>query len=140
MDEALKLAKKSLKINPSDVPVGCLIVKDGKIISSAYNTCERDKCISGHAEINALNAASKILNSCHLQGCKLFVTLEPCPMCAGAIRSAQISEIYFGAFNITEGAAGTVYNIIPKHVKVFGGIKKSDCESLLKNYFIQIRK
>lgn len=139
MDKAIEIAKESLSENPSDIPVGCVITKDDKIISVGYNTCERDKSIIGHAEINALEKASKILNTCHLNGCKIFVTLEPCPMCAGAIRSAQIDEIYFGAFSLNDGSAGTVYNLFPNKTKIFGGIKKSDCESLLIEYFKNIR-
>lgn len=140
MEKAIEIAKKSLIENPCDIPVGCIIVKDNKIISTSFNTCEKDKSIIGHAEINALEAATKIIGSNHLNGCQIYITLEPCPMCAGAIRSAQIDEIYFGAFSPNDGSAGTVYNLFPKKTKIFGGIKKSDCESLLTEYFRNLRK
>ena len=140
MDKAIEYADISAKNNPHDIPVGCVIVKDDKILSYGFNTRETSNKISGHAEIQAIEAAEKALHDHRLIGCKLFVTLEPCPMCAGAIKAAQIDEVYFGAYNLTEGAAGTVYNVLHPHVKVFGGIKKSDCESLLKNFFSNLRK
>lgn len=140
MDKAIEIASESFKSNSCDIPVGCVIVKDGEILSAASNTRERDIRISGHAEINAIEEASQKLGTYHLSGCKIFVTLEPCPMCASAISAAKIDELYFGAFNLREGAAGTVYNMLSSKVKIFPGIKKSDCESLLKKFFISIRK
>ncbi len=139
MDKAIEYAKISAASNPFDVPVGCVIVKDNKIISYGYNSRESNCKVTGHAEIQAIEEAEKLLGSYKLQGCKIFVTLEPCPMCAGAIRAAQIEELYFGAYNLSDGAAGTVYNILYPHVKVFGGIKKSDCQSLLKDFFEKLR-
>lgn len=140
MEKAIETAKKSLECNPYDIPVGCIIVKDDKIISVGTNTREQNGNITGHAEIQAIEKAEKVLGDHRLQGCKLFVTLEPCPMCAGAIRAAQINELYFGAYNLTDGAAGTTYNLLYPQTRVFGGIKKSDCESLLKDFFIKLRK
>lgn len=139
MGKALEYARFSLEKNPRDVPVGCVIVRDRQIIAYGINTRETQDRITGHAELNALNAAAAATGSRYLTGCKLFVTLEPCPMCAGALRAAQIRELYFGAYNLREGAAGTVYNLLYPQVKVFGGIKKSDCASLLKEYFSAIR-
>ena len=139
MEKAIELAKKSLGENPCDIPVGCLIVKDNEIISTGLNTCVKDKSIIGHAEINALEAAVKKTGSNHLSGCQIYVTLEPCPMCAGAIRSAQINEVYFGAFSLNDGSAGTVFNLFSRKTKILGGIKKSDCESLLTEYFKKLR-
>lgn len=139
MDKAIEIALQSRTDNKLDVPVGCIIVKDTDIIASGCNTREISDRVTGHAEINALNEAAEFLGSRRLTGCKMFVTLEPCPMCAGAIRASGISELYFGAYNIREGAAGSVYNILYPEVKVFGGIKKSDCESLLKEFFKSIR-
>jgi tRNA(adenine34) deaminase len=139
MDKAIEYAKISAQNNPLDVPVGCVIVKDNKIISYGFNTREKQSRITGHAEIQAIEEAEKILGDHRLQDCKIFVTLEPCPMCAGAIRAAQIEELYFGAYNLSDGAAGTVYNLLYPYVKVFGGIKKSDCESLIKDFFTHIR-
>ena len=140
MDKAIEYAKLSSKENANEVPVGCVIVKDGKIISYGFNSRESRGKITGHAEIEAIENAEKLLGDCRLNGCKMFVTLEPCPMCAGAIRAAQIDELYFGAYNLSDGAAGTVYNLLYPYVKVFGVIKKSDCEPLLKNFFDNMRK
>lgn len=139
MDKAIEYAKLSSKENPIDVPVGCVIVKDGQIISYGFNSRESQNIITGHAEIEAIENAEKLLGDRRLSGCKMFVTLEPCPMCAGAIRAAQIDELYFGAYNLRDGAAGTVYNLLYPYVKVFGGIKKSDCEPLLENFFKNLR-
>ena len=139
MGKALEYAYLSLEANPCDIPVGCIIVSGNKIIAYGNNTRESADRITGHAELNALDAAAALSGSRYLRGCKMFVTLEPCPMCAGALRAAQIDELYFGAYNLREGAAGTVSNLLYPHVKVFGGIKKSDCESLLKKYFISLR-
>lgn len=139
MDKAIEIAASAYDRNKRDVPVGCVIVRDGQILSSGHNTRERSGLVTGHAEINALNEAASILGTRRLNGCKLFVTLEPCPMCAGAIRASHIDELYFGAYNMREGAAGSVYNIVYPDVKVFGGIRKSDCESLLKEFFASIR-
>ena len=140
MDKAIEYAKFSAKENPDEIPVGCVIVKDGKIISYGFNSRKRQCKITGHAEIEAIESAEKLLGDHRLSGCKMFVTLEPCPMCAGAIRAAQIDELYFGAYNLTEGAAVTVYNLLYPYVKVFGGIKKSDCEPLIENFFENLRK
>lgn len=139
MEKAIEYARISSQNNNCDVPVGCIIVKDNHIISYGFNTRESQSKISGHAEIQAIEDAEMLLKDHRLHGCKMFVTLEPCPMCAGAIRAAQIEELYFGAYNLTDGAAGTVYNILYPHVKVFGGIKKSDCESLIKDFFSKLR-
>lgn len=139
MEKAIELAKKSLIENPCDIPVGCIIVKGNEIIATGCNTCEKDKSIIGHAEINAIEVATKKLGTNHLNGCQIYITLEPCPMCAGAIRSAQIDEIYFGAFSLNDGSAGTVYNLFPAKTKILAGIKKSDCESLLTEYFKKLR-
>ena len=139
MGKALEYANLCRNENPADIPVGCVIVRGGAIIAAAYNTRESSGLITGHAEMNALNAASILTCSHHLEDCSMFVTLEPCPMCAGALRAAHIKELYFGAYNLREGAAGSVYNLLHPYVKVYGGIQKSDCESLLKNYFTALR-
>lgn len=125
MGKALEYAYLSLEANPCDIPVGCIIVSGNKIIAYGNNTRESADRITGHAELNALDAAAALSGSRYLRGCKMFVTLEPCPMCAGALRAAQIDELYFGAYNLREGAAGTVYNLLYPHVKVFGGIKRA---------------
>ena len=137
MLKALENAKIAFK--NGDVPVGAVIVKDGEIIAEAYNQREVSSKATAHAEILAIERACEKLQRWRLSDCEMYVTLEPCPMCAGAIRAAQIEELYFGAYNLSDGAAGTVYNILYPHVKVFGGIKKSDCQSLLKDFFEKLR-
>ena len=139
MDKALEQARLSLQRNPRDIPVGCVIVSGDQIIATGCNTRETENRVTGHAELSALDAAAAATGSRYLCGCQMFVTLEPCPMCAGAIRAARIGALYFGAYNLREGAAGTVYNLLHPSVRVFGGIRKNGCEALLKTYFTALR-
>lgn len=137
MSLALEEAKKT-SIH-QDIPVGCIIEKDGEIIASAFNTRERDKDPLGHAELKAIKEASKALNDWRLTDCNMYVTLEPCPMCADAIRQARIKNLYFGTFNKKEGAAGTCMNLLYPHVNVYGGILIDDCQDLLNKFFKDLR-
>lgn len=139
MGKALERAYRSLEEAPCEIPVGCVIVRGNEIIASASNTRETANRITGHAELCALDTAAAVTGSRYLAGCRMFVTLGPCPMCAGALRAARISELYFGAYNLREGAAGTVYNLLYPAVKGYGGIKRSECESLLREYFAKLR-
>jgi len=139
MNEALKEAKLSLSI--SEIPVGAIVVdKNGNIIGKGHNTREGALLIHGHAEINAINEAIKSMNSLKLPGCSLFVTLEPCSMCAGAILASGISEVFFGADSPDNGALGGNQNILPPRIKVFGGILASESESLISEFFCEMRK
>ena len=122
-----------------EVPVGAVIVCHSRIIGKGHNMTEKLNDPTAHAEMIAITAATEAMGGKYLNDCTLYVTVEPCPMCAGAIRAAQIEEVYFGAYNLSDGAAGTVYNLLHPYVKVFGGIKKSDCESLIKDFFAQVR-
>jgi len=122
-----------------DIPVGCVIVKDGKIIGRGHNTREKDKNPLGHAELNAILEASKHLGDWRLSGCDLYVTLEPCTMCAGAIVSSRIANVYFGAFDKKEGAAGSHINLMYPGVKVYGGIMIDECVHLLDTFFKHLR-
>ncbi len=140
MDKAIDAARSSIASGLPDVPVGCVIVKGGAIIASACNTRELHDSVTAHAEINAINEAVRFTGTRRLTGCKMFVTLEPCPMCAGAIRASMIDELYFGAYNTREGAAGTVYNILYPAVKVYGGIRKDICRSMLGDFFRSVRR
>ena len=139
MGKALEIAKQSRISNPADIPVGCVVVRGGEIIGAGANTRECACKITGHAEINALEATAAATGSRYLDDCQVFVTLEPCPMCAGALRAARVNELYFGAYNPKEGAAGSVYQLLSPQIEVYGGILKDRCELLLKEYFTALR-
>lgn len=143
MKEALKEAKKAYK--KLEVPVGCVIVKDGKIIARAHNLKETKYDTTKHAEILAIQKASKKLESWRLIDCDMYVTLEPCPMCAGAIIQSRIKNLYYGACDEKTGAVGSVLNLMEDFkfnhiVNVEKGILKNDCENLLKDFFRELRK
>ena len=143
MKEALKEAKKAYK--KLEVPVGCVIVKDGKIIARAHNLKETKYDTTKHAEILAIQKANKKLESWRLIDCDMYVTLEPCPMCAGAIIQSRIKNLYYGASDEKTGAVGSVLNLMEDFkfnhiVNVEKGILKNDCENLLKDFFRELRK
>ena len=143
MKEALKEAKKAYK--KLEVPVGCVIVKDGKIIARAHNLKETKYDTTKHAEILAIQKASKKLESWTLIDCDMYVTLEPCPMCAGAIIQSRIKNLYYGACDEKTGAVGSVLNLMEDFkfnhiVNVEKGILKNDCENLLKDFFRELRR
>ena len=137
MYEALALAVKAAE--SGEVPVGAVVVKDGKIIGRGYNRTEALKKVTQHAEIIAIEEASSFLSDWRLDGCELYVTLEPCPMCAGAIINSRIKTVVFGAYDPVAGAADSVVNLFSASFKntpeVFGGIKEDKCKALLKNFF-----
>ncbi len=137
MEEAIIEAKKCIEYG--DIPVGCVIVKDNKIISRGHNTRERDCNPLGHAELNAIYEASTFLKDWRLSGCSLYVTLEPCPMCAGAVKSSRIQNVFFGAFDKKEGAAGSFVNLLYPDIYVYGGIMADECNLILQNFFNNIR-
>jgi tRNA(adenine34) deaminase len=142
MSEAISQAK--LAFSQSEVPVGCVIVKDKEIISRAYNLIEKNKLVTNHAEIIAIEQASNYLNNKYLYDCDLFVTLEPCSMCAGAIIHSKIKRLYFGAFDLKSGAAGSRVNLFEENkfnhnVEVYGGIKEEESKELLKIFFNKLR-
>lgn len=139
MNESIAEAKKS----GVDIPVGCVIEKNGKIIARACNNKEKTNDITGHAEILAIRKASKKLNSWRLNGCNLYVTLEPCPMCAWAILNSGIEKIYFGAYDSNYGAIASKINLLkisPKKAEAYGGIMEDECRKILDDYFKTIRK
>ena len=143
MKEALKEAKKAY--DKLEVPVGCVIVKDGKIIARAHNLKETKKDTTNHAEIIAIKKASKKLESWRLNGCDLYVTLEPCSMCAGAIINSRISNVYFGAKDDKTGAVGSVFNLFEDYifnhkVEYKGQVLEEECEKILKDFFIKLRE
>ncbi len=141
MREAIKRAEKAEKLN--EVPIGAVIVKDGKVIASGYNRREAKQNSLLHAEITAINRACKKTGSWRLCGCTLYVTLEPCSMCAGAVINSRIDRVVFGAYDVRFGAMGSVcelhkmpFNHFPE---VSGGVLKEECVLLLKNFFKKLR-
>lgn len=143
MTQAIKVAIKGLEYD--EVPIGAVIVKDGKIIARAHNKKEEKNCAVAHAEILAIQQAVKKVGNWRLHGCDIYVTLEPCPMCAGALINSRIDGIYFGAYDQKAGCCGTLYNLptderFNHRCKVQGGIMEKECAELLSNYFKQKRK
>ena len=143
MKEALKQAKKAEKID--ETPVGAVIVHKGKIIARGYNKRETRKNSLCHAEIIAINKASKKLGGWRLPECDMYVTLEPCPMCSGAIISSRIENLYFGAYDKKSGCAGSTINLFSKNlfnhnVNVVGGLMENECAQILKDFFINLRQ
>ena len=143
MKEAIKEAKKAA--NKLEVPVGCVIVKDGEIIARAHNQKETKTDTTKHAEIIAIQKASKKLEAWRLLECEMYVTLEPCSMCAGAIIQARIKKVYIGAMDEKTGACGSVLNLLEDYtfnhkVQIETGILQEECEELLKQFFKELRK
>ena len=143
MRAALNEAKKAYK--KEEVPVGVVIVKEGKIIAKAHNLKESKKDTTCHAEILAIKKASKKLNSWRLENCEMYVTLEPCSMCAGALIQARIKKVYIGAMDEKTGAAGSVLNLFNDYtfnhkVEVENGVMKTECQEILKKFFKELRE
>ena len=126
----------------NDVPVGCVIKKSVDVIAVAHNMREVCNDVTAHAEILAIRKAQNLLNTSRLNDCEMYVTLEPCPMCAWAILQSGIKVLYFGSYNNQYGAMGTVLNL-PKlansKIKVYGGIEEAECDKILEKFFRQIR-
>ena len=143
MKQALKEAKKAYE--KLEVPVVAVIVKDGKIIAKAHNLKETKTDTTKHAEILAIQKASKKLESWRLLDCEMYITLEPCSMCAGAIINSRIKKIYIGALDEKTGAAGSVLNLFEDYkfnhkVEVEKGVMQEECENILKDFFKMLRK
>lgn len=143
MKEALKEAQKAY--DKLEVPVGCVIVKDGIIIARAHNQKETKLDTTKHAEILAIQKASKKLESWRLLDCEMYVTLEPCPMCAGAIINSRIKKVYIGTKDEKTGACGSKLNLLEDYtfnhkVEIETGIMKNECEEILKKFFKELRK
>ena len=142
MRAAIKQAQKASE--KSEVPIGCVIVHDGKIIARGYNRRNTDRSTLAHAEITAIRKAAKKLGDWRLEDCTLYVTLEPCPMCAGAIVQARITECVIGCMNPKAGCAGSVTNLLEMDgfnhkVIVRRGILEEECSSMLKTFFRELR-
>lgn len=143
MKEALKEAEKAYK--KLEVPVGAVIVKDDKIIARAHNKKEEKNSPIMHAEIIAIEKACKRINNWRLTGCKMYVTLEPCPMCAGALVNSRIDKIYIGTKDPKTGACGSKLNLLQEcefdtSVEIENGILQEECQEILKAFFKEIRK
>ncbi|MCM1388024.1 MAG: tRNA adenosine(34) deaminase TadA [Bacillus sp. (in: Bacteria)] len=142
MKEAIKQAKKAYALG--EVPIGCVIVYQDKIIGRGYNRRNTDKNTLAHAEITAINKASKKMHDWRLEGCTLYVTLEPCQMCAGAIVQARITEVVMGAMNPKAGCCGSILNILDMpqfnhQVRVKRGVLEENCSFLLTSFFKELR-
>ena len=142
MKIALQQAVKAAKIN--EVPIGAVIVMNNKIISKGYNKRECKKNALLHAEIIAIEKACKKLKSWRLSDCELYVTLEPCPMCMGAIINSRISKVVFGAYDKKAGSCGSVVNLndypYNHHPEIIGGVLEKECSSILSDFFSTLRK
>ena len=143
MREALKEAERALA--EGELPVGCVIVKDGAIVARAHNACEAQRDATAHAELLAIRQASRACGDWRLTGCTLYVTLEPCPMCAGAIMQARLGRLVYGAANPAQGCAGSLYRIpedpaFPHFCPSDGGMLAGECQGLLNRFFDGKRK
>ena len=142
MREAIRQAKKAYALG--EVPIGCVIVHDGKIIGRGYNRRNTDKSTLSHAEIIAIRKASKVIGDWRLEECTLYVTLEPCQMCAGAIVQARIPRVVMACMNPKAGCAGSVLNILDMpqfnhQVELMRGIMEEECAQMLRNFFRELR-
>ena len=142
MTRALELARKALETG--DVPVGCVVAdRDGTVIGEGWNRREANGDALAHAEVEAIRAACARRGGWNLHGCSLYVTLEPCPMCAGAIVNARIDRVYYGAKDDKAGCCGSVLNLFMEdfnhHPRVYGGILKEPCAALLRRFFENLR-
>ncbi len=142
MLDAIALAKQALA--EGEIPVGAVIVKDGEVIATGRNRREEKHNPLSHAEIEAINNASKRLDDWRLDGCTIYVTLEPCIMCMGAIINARIDTLVFGAFDLEKGCADSAMNakqtLSLQKPEIFGGIMEDECSKILKDFFNSVRK
>ena len=143
MKEAIKQAKKAAKIG--DVPIGCVLVKDGEIIARGYNRRNADKTVLSHAEVTSIKRACKKEGDWRLEDCTLYVTLEPCPMCAGAIVQARIPRVVVGCMNPKAGCAGSILNLLDMpefnhQVELTTGVMEEECSQMMKSFFKELRE
>ena len=142
INQALTLAREAAA--HGEVPVGCVIVRGGEIVGRGRNRREEKQAVSSHAEMEAMAQANEALGSWRLEDCDLYVTLEPCPMCAGAILNARVRRVFYGARDRAMGACGGVLNLFmedfPHHPQLVGGILAEDCQTVLSAFFKELRK
>lgn len=143
MKEAIRQAKKALVLD--EVPIGCVIVHQDKIIARGYNRRNTDKSTLAHAEIIAIKKASKVINDWRLEDCTMYVTLEPCQMCAGAIVQARIPRVIIGSMNPKAGCGGSILNLLQEErfnhqAEVIRGVMEEECSAMLTDFFRELRK
>lgn len=143
MRRALELAERAAE--NGDVPVGCVVVdEEGKILGEGYNRREADGSAVAHAEVEAITAACRALGRWRLEGCTLYVTLEPCPMCAGAILNSRIAAVRYGAKEPLSGCCGSVLNLFEENFghkpRIYGGLLEEECAALLRTFFHRMRE
>ncbi len=142
MDEALRLAREAGEAG--EVPVGCVVVRDGEILGRGRNRREEERSALAHAEIEAIREACARLGDWRLEGCALFVTLEPCAMCAGAILNARIPTVVYGLREGKTGACGSVLDLFAEDFgfrpRMYGGVREAECRDLMQNFFSQLRE
>lgn len=143
MKEAIRQAKKAEVLE--EVPIGCVIVHEGKIIARGYNRRNTDKNTLSHAELNAIRKASRKLGDWRLEGCTMYVTLEPCQMCSGALVQSRIDEVVIGCMNPKAGCAGSVMNLLQiegfnHQVKITEGVLEEECSEMLSIFFRELRE
>ena len=143
MKEAIRQAKKAYALR--EVPIGCVIVYEGKIIARGYNRRNTDQNTTSHAEINAIRKASKKLGDWRLEGCTIYITLEPCQMCAGAIVQSRITRAVIGSMNPKAGCAGSILNILDMpqfnhQVAITTGVLEESCSTMLSGFFRELRE
>lgn len=141
MRQALELARQAME--EGEVPVGCVIVRDGAVVGRGRNRRETEHTALGHAELDAIRQACGALGGWRLSRCALYVTLEPCPMCAGAIINARIPALYYGAKDEKAGCCGSVLNLFEErfnhHPRIYGGVLEAECSALLQAFFQNLR-
>mgnify|MGYP002989256881 CR=1 FL=1 len=143
MKEAIRQAKKARALE--EVPIGCVIVSDGKIIARGYNRRNTDKNTLSHAELNAIRKASKKLGDWRLEGCTMYVTLEPCQMCSGAIVQSRMDRVVIGCMNPKAGCAGSILNLLQMEefnhqVDITTGVLGEECSQMMKSFFRELRE
>lgn len=142
MDQALELARQAAALG--EIPVGALVVKEGEILGRGFNRRETDADATAHAEMLAIRQACQTLGNWRLTGCTLLVTLEPCPMCTGAILQSRLSQVVFGAFDPRAGCCGSLLALTEEefecHPALYGGVKEQECLALIQDFFARRRK
>lgn len=143
MREAIRQAKKAAKLD--EVPIGCVIVYDGRVIARGYNRRNTDKSTLAHAEIAAIKKASRVIGDWRLEDCTMYVTLEPCQMCSGAIVQARIPRVVIGTMNSKAGCAGSVINILQMDgfnhkVDITKGVLMEECRDMMQDFFRRLRE
>lgn len=143
INKYMQIAIEEAKKSGDDIPVGAIIVKNGEIIAKAHNTREVDQDITSHAEIVAIRKAEQLIKNWRLDGCELYVTLEPCPMCGWAILQSRIDKLYFGSYDVNYGSFSSklkLQEVSNSKISIYGGIMEDECDNILNDFFCKVRK